>query len=124
MIKAMEANHASQLNAMQNRLISMERSQANRFQPNPNKEWQRRGIPQDQRPPNQLEATNMVQEEVPPFCRACKDFHEESTCPIFCQIIEQRLPKVNKLCGISMSPRFHKQYRQNLFHYGISDEEN
>ena len=30
-IKAMEANHASQLNAMQNKLIAMERSQSNRF---------------------------------------------------------------------------------------------
>jgi hypothetical protein len=32
-IKPMEANHVAQLNAMQNRLIAMERSQANRFQP-------------------------------------------------------------------------------------------
>ena len=31
MIKTMELNHAAQMNAMQNRLIAMERSQNNRF---------------------------------------------------------------------------------------------
>ena len=37
-IKIMELNHATQMNAMQNRLIAMERSQNNRFQGKPNKE--------------------------------------------------------------------------------------
>jgi hypothetical protein len=32
----MEASHAAQLNAMQTRLIAMERSQVNRFQPKQN----------------------------------------------------------------------------------------
>jgi hypothetical protein len=87
MVKRMEANHATQLSALQNRLIAMERSQNNKFQPRPNNEkWQKKCPPQDQRPPNQLESTNMVNEEVPPFCRTCEDFHEESTCPFFFQI--------------------------------------
>ena len=83
-IKAMEANHAAQINAMQNRLIAMERNQShspnqshphnhnqtqNHRYPQNNQKWQRRGAPQDQRPPNQLETTNMVHDEVPSFCR-------------------------------------------------------
>jgi hypothetical protein len=60
MMKRMEANHATQLSAMQNRLIAMERAQNNRFQPRPNNErWPRKSPPQDQRPPNQLESTNV-----------------------------------------------------------------
>jgi hypothetical protein len=100
-IKAMEANHASQLNAMQNRLIQMERSHANRFQPRTNERWQRKGPPQDQRPPNQLEATNLVEHEAPPFCRACNDFHEESTCPRFRQINEEGHAEANNYVGYS-----------------------
>lgn len=99
MIKAMDMSYVAQLNAMQNCLIAMERCQTNRFQPKTNKEWQRRGPPQDQRPPNQSESTNMVQEEVPPYCRACKDFHEESSCPIFYQINEQGLLEINNFVG-------------------------
>ena len=39
MIKTMKLNHATQMNAMQNRLIVMERSQNNRFfQNKPNKD--------------------------------------------------------------------------------------
>jgi hypothetical protein len=96
----MEATHATQLSAMQNRLIAMERSQNNRFQPRQNNDrWQRKGLPQDQRPPNQLESNNVVHEEAPPFCRACENFHEESTCPIFCQINEQGLPQTSNYVG-------------------------
>jgi len=81
----MEATHATQLITLQNRLIAMDRSQNNRFQPRPNNEkWKKKGPPQDQRPPNQLESNNVVNEEIPPFCRACEDLHEESTCPVFC----------------------------------------
>jgi hypothetical protein len=102
MVKRMEANHATQLSAMQNRLIAMERSQNNRFQPRPNNEkWQKKGPPQDQRPPNKLESTNVVNEEVPPFYRACEDFHEESTCPVFFQINEQGLPETSNFEGYS-----------------------
>jgi hypothetical protein len=85
---------------MQNKLITMERAQNNRFQPRPNNErWQRKS-PQYQRPPNQLESTNLVNEEGPPFCRACEDFHEESTCPVFCQVNEQGFPEKVTLLGI------------------------
>jgi hypothetical protein len=97
MVKRMEATHATHLSALQNRLIAMERSrsQNNRFQPRPNNErWQKKGPPKDQRPPNQLESNNVVNEEISPFCRACEDFHEESTCPVFCQINEHGLPSV------------------------------
>jgi hypothetical protein len=41
-IKQMEVNHANQMNAMQNRLIAMERSQANRPPHRPNDKWPRR----------------------------------------------------------------------------------
>jgi hypothetical protein len=102
MIKAMESNHVAQLNAMQNILIAMERNSANRFQPRKNNEKsQKRGPPQDQRPPNPLESTNMVNEEAPPFCRACEDFHEESTCPVFCQVNELGFPETSNFVGYS-----------------------
>jgi hypothetical protein len=102
MIKAMESNHASQLNAMQNKLIAMERSNSNRFQLRKNNEtWQKKGPPQDQRLPNHLESTNMVNEEAPPFCRACEDFHEEFTCPVFCQVNEQGLLETSNYVGNS-----------------------
>jgi len=104
LMKAMEANDVAQLNAMQNRLIAMERNQNQsqnlnhhqnqRYPPN-NKKWQKRGPPQDQRPPNQLETANMVHDEIPPYCRACEDFHEETSCQVFCQINEQGLPETS-----------------------------
>jgi hypothetical protein len=98
----MEATHATQLSALQNRLIAMEKSQNNRFQPRPNNDrWQKKGPPQDQRPPNQLESNNVVNEEIPPFCRACEYFQEDSTFPAFCQINEQGLPPTNNFVGKS-----------------------
>jgi hypothetical protein len=58
LIKQMEINqanqakeHANQINAMQNRLIAMERSQANRPPHRPNDKWPRRPPHNDQRPP-------------------------------------------------------------------------
>ena len=98
MIKTMELNHATEMNAMQNRLIAMERSQNNRFQNKPNKDWQRKG-PQDQRPPNPLDLANIVQEEVPPYCRACRDFHDEASCHVFLQINEQGIQEANNFVG-------------------------
>jgi hypothetical protein len=98
----MEATHATQLSALQNRLIAMERSQNqnNIFQPRPNNEiWKNKSPQQEKRPPNQLESNNVVNEEIPLFCRACEDFHEESTCPIFRQINEQGLPLTNNFVG-------------------------
>ena len=98
-IKVVEANHVSQVNAMQNRLITMERSQSQvpRFPPRANQEWKNSFPPQDQRPPNQLEATNMVNDEAPPFCRDFEEFHEEATFPVFCQINEHRPPETNNV---------------------------
>jgi hypothetical protein len=52
-------------------------------------------------PPNQLESNNVVNQEIPPFCRACKDFHEESTYPIFCQINEQGMSQTSNFLGNS-----------------------
>jgi hypothetical protein len=106
MVKRMEATHATQLSALQNRLIAMERSQnqKNRFQPRPgNERWQKKTTQQEQRPPNQLESNNVLNEDIPPFCRACEDFHEESTCPVFCQINEHGLPPTNNFVGHSRS---------------------
>jgi hypothetical protein len=62
--------------------------------------------PQDQRPPNlvsslQLESNNVVNEEIPPFCKACEDFHEESTCLVFFQINEQGFPETSNFVGYS-----------------------
>jgi hypothetical protein len=84
LIKQMEINHAnqlkehvSQMNAMQNRLIAMERRQASRPQHTPNYNWPKRPPPQYQRPPNPFETTNLVDHQVIPYCRPCRQFHEE-----------------------------------------------
>jgi hypothetical protein len=90
LIKQMEINHAnqakehaSQMNAMQNRLIAMERSQASRPPHRPNDKWPRRPPQNDQRPPNPFESTNLVEHQAIPYCRPCGEFHEEATCPVF-----------------------------------------
>ena len=77
LIKQMDINHANQLNAMQNRLIAMERDQSSRPQHRPNDKWPKRLPPQDQRPPNPFESTNLVDHQVIPYCRPCRQFHEE-----------------------------------------------
>jgi len=66
----------------------MERAQANRFHPKRNEKWQKKAPSQEQRPPNPLESTNLVDHQAIPFCRPCEDFHEESTCPYYLQICE------------------------------------
>jgi hypothetical protein len=83
LIKQMEINHANQMNAMQNRLIAMERAQSSRPHHKPNDKWPKRPPPQDQRPPNPFESTNLVDHQAIPYCRPCGQFHEESTCPSF-----------------------------------------
>jgi len=51
LIKSMEANHTKEMEAMQRRLVAMERSQVQRFQPRPNNGWQKnKGPQQDYRP--------------------------------------------------------------------------
>jgi hypothetical protein len=53
----------------------MERNHANIFQSRKNNErWQKRGPPQDQRPPNQLEITNLVNEKPLLFAEFVKTF--------------------------------------------------
>jgi hypothetical protein len=99
LIKQMEINHAnqlkehvSQMNAMQNRLIAMERGQASRPQHRPNDKWPKRPPPQDQRPPNPFESTNLVDHQAIPYCRPCGQFHEESTCQVFLHICDEMGP--------------------------------
>lgn len=88
LIKSTEANHIKEMQAMQNRLVAMERSQVQRFQPSPNDRWQKnKGPPQDYRPTNPLQSTNMV-DQILPFCRPCNDFNEEATCPYVKRIME------------------------------------
>jgi hypothetical protein len=79
LIKQMEINHANQLkehvnqmNAMQNRLIAMERGQASRPQHRPNDKWPKNPPPQDQRPPNPFESTNWVDHQAIHYCRPCE----------------------------------------------------
>jgi hypothetical protein len=83
LIKQMEINHANQMNALQNRLITMERSQNNRQQHRPNDKWPRIPPKNEQRPPNPFESTNLVDHQAIPYCRPCGEFHEEATCPNF-----------------------------------------
>jgi len=59
-----------------------------------------------QRPPTPLESTNMVNEEAPPFCKACEEFHEESTCSVFCQVNELGFPKTRNFVGYSRRSDF------------------
>jgi hypothetical protein len=98
-LKQMEINqanqmreHANQMNAMQNRLIAMERAQSSRPQHKPNDKWPKRPPPQDQRPPNPFESTNLVDHQAIPYCRPCGQFHEESTCQVFLQVCSEMGP--------------------------------
>jgi hypothetical protein len=84
LIKQLDMKHDNQINALQNRLITVERSQGNnRQQHKPNDKWQRRPPQNDQRPPNPFETTNLVDHRPMPYCRPCGEFHEESTCLVF-----------------------------------------
>ena len=95
-IKQMEINqanqskeHANQMNAIQNRLIAMERGQASRPQHRPNDKWPKKNPSQDQRPPNPFESTNLVDHQAIPYCRPCGQFHEESTCQLFLHLCDE-----------------------------------
>ena len=76
-MEALQADYASQLKNMQNRVINMERAQTSQKNFPPKGNWVQKKAPQDKRPPNQLDPINMV-EEVIPYCRACEALHEES----------------------------------------------
>jgi hypothetical protein len=58
LIKQMKINHANQINALHNRLITMEMAQASRSHHKPNDKWPKRPPPHDRRPPNPFESTN------------------------------------------------------------------
>jgi hypothetical protein len=88
-IKQIEINHANQMVTMHNRLMAMETAQDNRHHHKSNDKWPKRPPPQDQRPPNPFESTNLVDHQVIPYCRPCGQFHEESTCQIFLQICHE-----------------------------------
>jgi hypothetical protein len=115
LIKQMEVNHTNQINALQNRLITMERSQSNRQQHKPNDKWPRRPPQNDQRPPNPFESTNLVDQRSIPYCRPSGEFHEESTClvlnPPTCLVLrsqmisgQEDLPKMIKGHLILLNP--------------------
>ena len=108
MMKQMMINCTSQMNAMQNRINNMEKTQVSQnhrnFQPRQNQEWKKKYPPYEQTPPNQLETNNMVIDEVPSYCRPCDEFHKESTCPKFCYIVEQEQMEMNNFVG---HPRCH-----------------
>ena len=92
------ANHAAQLNHIQNRLVMMERNHVSHaprnFQPKPNQMYQKKEPAQESRIPNQLDSSNMVEDAIP-FCRPCDQFHQESTCYIANQVMEHGIPKVS-----------------------------
>ena len=97
----MERKHLAQIKEVQNRVITVERTQP----PPPPRTFparqtlQRKNPNHEQRPPHQLEATNVV-EPYKPFCRACRDFHEESGCHYACYAQEHGYPEG---CGSSTS---------------------
>ena len=40
-------------------------------------------------------------DEVPPYCRLYEEFHEKSTCPNFCYIMEQEQIETSNFLGYS-----------------------
>jgi hypothetical protein len=105
--KTKSKEHVNQMNAMQNRLIAMERGQASRPQHRPNDKWPKKSPPQDQRPPNPFESTNWVDHQAIHYCRPCEQFHDESTCQVFLHLYDEMGPygssKMNKLICLVMS---------------------
>jgi hypothetical protein len=82
LIKKMEINHTNLINALQNRLITMERSQNNRQQHKPNDKWPRRPPQNGQRPPNPFESTNLVDHHSIPYYRPSGEFFYSSVCSL------------------------------------------
>lgn len=83
----MEENNTSQINAIQNRLVAMERNQAGRFQNRDNDRWKKRGPPSENRPPNTFESNNLVDDSMP-YCITCDELHDEMTYPYARRILE------------------------------------
>ena len=102
----MEASYVDQLKLMQNRLINMEKAQPNHKNFPPKGSWvQKKTYHQDNRPPNQLESANMVEEAMPYYrpSDACYD----QPCSCLCMVdpewmvegqatkeVEPRLPRL------------------------------
>ena len=84
------SNHYEQISVLQARLVQMEGSQAQNFQPRNNNALQKRGLSNEQRPPNQLESANLVDEALP-YYRVCNALHEEFTFHIVKRIIDSRM---------------------------------
>ena len=56
--------------------------------------YQKKAPHQEPRIQNQLDSANMV-EEVIQWCRPYEKFHEESTCYVENQVMEQGLPEIS-----------------------------
>ena len=105
-MQEMERKRLAQIKEVQNRVIIVERTQP---PPPPRtfparQTWQRKNPNHEQRPPHQLEAANMV-EPYKPFCRACRDFHDESSCYYACYVQEHGFPQG---CGPKASSSEHE----------------
>jgi hypothetical protein len=90
------------MTAMQNRLVAMERDQANKSHHKPNDKWKKRPSPQEKRPPNPFESTNLVDHQTIPYCRPYGKFYEESTCQIFLQVCNEGEPSRPKHEQVNM----------------------
>ena len=99
LIKTMEANHTTQMNAIQHRLVAMERNQYGRFQNRGNDIWQKMGPPNEHKPPNPLESTNLVDDSIP-YCRPCDEMHDEATCPYVRRILEGGMVGTNEQINV------------------------
>ena len=83
----MDENHTNQMNAIQNQLVAMDKNQVGRFQNQGNDRWKKRGPPNENRPKNLLDSTNLVDDSMP-YCRPCDDLHNELTCPYAKRILD------------------------------------
>ena len=85
----MEDNYTNHLKNMQNRVVTMERSNSNQknFHPKCN-QVPKKAPYKDNNLPNKLDTTNMVQEVIP-YCRPCDSLHEEASCYVGWRILEQ-----------------------------------
>ena len=106
LIKQMNEVYSNQLSVMHNKIVAMEKNKSNNHEPNDR--WQK-GIPkgppyqEQERPPEPMEASNWFDDPVIPYCRACDDSHEEGTCPIFFQIIKEKLAARERMEHVNMA---------------------
>ena len=92
-MESMEATYTNQLKNMQNRVVTMERSNSNQKNFQPKGIWLPKKAPyKDNNLPNKLYKTNVVQEVIP-YCIPCDSLHEEASCYVACQILEQGIPE-------------------------------